>query len=55
VRALRRGGLPWKNLGSRDLFCNLHFSNKVSLVVIPSKAFRGLCYEHQAPPLGPIT
>jgi hypothetical protein len=29
---------PWKE----DLFCNLHFSNRASPVVIPGKAPQGI-------------
>jgi len=53
VRALGWGGLPWKIPGRRDFFCNLHFSNRASPVVIPVRHLRGLGFEPQAPPLGP--
>ncbi len=42
MRALGQGDLPWKIPGRRDYFCNLHFSNRASLVVIPGKAPQGI-------------
>jgi hypothetical protein len=30
-------GLPWKIPGNRDVFCNLHFSNRASAVFTPGK------------------
>ncbi len=42
MRALGWGGLPWKIPGRRDFFCNLHFSNRASPVVIPGKAPQGI-------------